>query len=253
MIQPIEASVFATVLAVAGAALGVNLGKTLRARLELLVHVATGALLGITAFDILPEAKSLLSWPAFLGASLGGYALLWVVGRFVFYACPSCAIAHLDESSALIRRGSLALLCIALGIHCLMDGVAIATGGALSVRAETGALAGVVVHKLPEGLALGLVLIGGRYSRSCSIGIASAVEGITIIGTLSGVFITRVSGHLAVGLVFAIVGGSFVYLVLNALGGALAHPAQMPRARSLATEVVSFAVTGLLFWLAGRA
>ncbi|HVT10714.1 MAG TPA: ZIP family metal transporter [Fimbriimonadaceae bacterium] len=234
-------------------ALAVNLASLLRARLELLVHVATGALLGITAFDILPEAKAALSWPVFIASAAFGYILLWVVGRFVFLVCPSCAIAHLDESSVLVRKGSLILLGAALGTHCLLDGMAIATGGALSARAEMGALAGVALHKLPEGLALGLVLVSARYSRRRTLGIASAIEAITVLGALAGLIIARVPGHFAVGLVFAIVGGGFVYLVLNALGGALSHPAQMPRGRSLATELVSFVATGVLFWLAGRA
>src|SRR5690348_1229516 len=107
----------ATVTAVLGASFGTSLGNLSRAKLEMLVHVATGALLGITAFDILPEAKEVLSWPWFIGSALAGYALLWAVGRFVFYVCPSCALAHMDQDTALARRGSLILLASALGIH----------------------------------------------------------------------------------------------------------------------------------------
>ncbi len=245
------AAVVATGLAILGSAFGVNLGGLLRSRLELLGHVAPGALLGITAFDILPEAKAVLSWPVFLSAVFFGYALLWVIGRFVFYVCPSCAIAHVHESD-LARKGSLILLGSALGVHCLLDGMAIATGSELSQRAEIGALIGVALHKLPEGLALGLLLVGARYARRKALLIASGIEAITIAGAIVGTLVTRVPGQVPVGLVFAVVGGSFVYLVFNALGGAFEHGNQMPRARSLTAELASFLATGLLLWASTR-
>ncbi|HVT11966.1 MAG TPA: ZIP family metal transporter [Fimbriimonadaceae bacterium] len=245
------AAVIATGLAVLGSTIGVNLGGLLRARLELLVHVATGALLGITAFDILPEAKAVLSWPVFLVAAASGYALLWIIGRFVFYVCPSCAITHVHESD-LARKGSLILLGVALGVHCLLDGMAIATGSELSHRAEIGALLGVALHKVPEGLALGLLLIGARYSRRNALAIATGIEAITIVGALAGTLVAQMPGQTGVGLVFAVVGGSFVYLVFNALGGAFEHSGQVPRVRSLTAELASFLATGLLLWAATR-
>jgi len=216
------------------------------------VHVATGVLLGITAFDILPEAKAALSWPVFAGAALGGYLLLWLIGRFVFYVCPSCAIAHIDESSAMARKGSLLLLGSALGVHCLLDGVALATGGALSARAAMGALFGVVVHKVPEGIALGLLLLSARYGPSRAFLIAVGIEAITVVGALSAGLVSWVPGQAPVGVVFAVVGGGFVYLVFNAFGGAFDHQVRMPRARSLTAEALSFLATGALIWFAGR-
>src|SRR5579871_2457187 len=114
MSQAVIWAAVATLLAVAGSAIGVNLGSVVRHRLELLVHIATGALLGITAFDILPEAKAVLSWPVFLIAAFAGYFLLWGVGSFVFYVCPSCAIAHAEEASMKAKNGSLILLASAL-------------------------------------------------------------------------------------------------------------------------------------------
>ena len=50
-------------VAFGGGALGVSLGKMAPHRLNLLVYAAMGALLAVTAFDILPDAKALLTWP----------------------------------------------------------------------------------------------------------------------------------------------------------------------------------------------
>lgn len=242
----------ATAVAVLGSLVGLILGNIGRTRMELLVHVATGCLLGITAFDILPEAKSVLPWPSFLLACLFGYGLLWSVGRFVFFVCPSCAIAHTD-GEAMARKGSIILLSVALGIHCLLDGLAVSTGGLLSTRAEAGAMFAVGVHKFPEGLALGLVLTGARYRKSAALLIAAGIELLTVIGGAGGLIVPRLPTQIAVGAIFAIVGGGFVYLVCNAMAGALTHHSRMPRLRSLTVEGFSFAATGVLFWAANRA
>jgi zinc transporter ZupT len=243
------ATLFATAIAVGGSVLGTALGGVSQKRLELLIHVATGALLGITAFDILPEAKSVLPWSTFLVATVIGYLLLWVVGRFVFFVCPSCAIAHVDDNS-MARRGSLILLASALGIHCLLDGVAIVTGGHLSNKAEIGAFLAVALHKLPEGLALGLLLAGARYRRSTSIWMATAIESLTVVGGGLGLLVVLKPTPATVGMIFALVGGGFVYLVANAFEGALSHAVQLPRSRWMTAQLASFVATGALFWFA---
>lgn len=241
----------ATMIAIVGSILGVGLVGVAKSRLEILVHLATGALLGITAFDILPEAKAVLLWLPFIGAVIVGYGLLWAIGRFVFAVCPSCAMTHL-EGNAVARNGAVTLLAIALGSHCLLDGIAVSTGGMLSERAQMGALLAVGLHKLPEGLALGLLLAGARYRRGLALGIASGIESLTLIGGLIGLILIPTPTPGVVGLVFAIVGGGFVYLVWNAFGGAFSHRVSLARGRSVTIEAAAFLATGALFWIATR-
>jgi zinc transporter ZupT len=243
------ALVVTAVLAVAGAALGIALGRMQRAQLEILVHVATGTLLGITAFDILPEAKAVLTWPVFIVATVLGYALLWAVGRFVFYVCPSCAIASHEEED-LRKRGSLILLAAALGIHCVLDGLAMSSGNHLSARAENGAIVAVALHKIPEGLALGLLLVGARYSHRAALAISAGIESLTVLGGAIGLLFLANPAPLAVGIVFAFVGGGFVYLVTNAFGGALLHSDVLPSRKWITAEALSFVATGIALMLA---
>jgi len=244
------------VLAVAVAVLGTGVGLAARNRsrlqVEVLVHLATGALLGITAFDILPEAKAVLPWPIFLGSALGGYALLWLIGRFVYSVCPSCSIADFEES-ALIRYGSLALLATALGVHCLMDGLAISTGQLLSAKAEIGAIFAVCLHKFPEGLALGFVLAAAGFRSVPSLLFSAGVESLTIVGGLAGLLISAHPTTGTIGVVFAVVGGSFIYLVLNAMKGAASHRAQLRKSRTILIEAMSFSFVGLLFYFIAHA
>jgi zinc transporter ZupT len=247
----LAALVLATVIAVAGTALGAAFSRMVRARVEVLMHLATGALLGITAFDILPEAKAVLPWGGFLIAAVAGYALLWTVGRFVFFVCPSCAISE-SKGDDLKRKGSLILLASALGIHCIFDGLAIAAGPSLSARAELGAFLAVGLHKLPEGLALGFLLVGANYSPKRAIWIAAGIEALTIVGGLAALAISVKPTPTAVGAIFAVVGGGFVYLVTHAFRGAFTHGMELPRSRWLTVEALSFGATGFLFWFASQ-
>lgn len=241
----------ATLVAIFGTTIGLLLEKETRLRIEVLVHLATGALLGITAFDILPEAKAVLSWPVFFIAAAIGYLILWAVGKFVFYVCPSCALAHAEDTS-LARKGSLILLATALGIHCILDGLAISTGGLLSSRAELGAILAVGLHKFPEGLALGIVLAGAKYKTSRAFAFASLVESLTIVGGFLSFVLPMHPTPASIGVIFAVIGGSFVYLVCNAMAGALTHQSHLPRIQTIAIEACSFLATGAIILAASR-
>lgn len=49
---------------------------------------------------------------------------------------------------------------VARGLHCTVDGLGIAFGDNLLGHPDVGLLAGISVHKVPEGLALILLLLG---------------------------------------------------------------------------------------------
>src|ERR1700730_11088398 len=88
-----------TLFAFAGVALGVALPKIALHRLSLLVAAAMGTLLAVTLFDVLPDAKQFLTWPALLLATASGYLLLWIVGKYVYHVCPACAVNDLEEAN----------------------------------------------------------------------------------------------------------------------------------------------------------
>ena len=75
------------------------------------------------------------------------------------------------------------------------------------------------IHKLPEGLALGSLLIGARLHRRAALGWVAAVEATTLVGGVLGYFcLTKVSTFW-LGLIMAHVGGGFIYLAAHALLG----------------------------------
>ena len=143
----------ATLFAFAGVALGIAVRKIALHRLSLLVAAAMGTLLAVTLFDVFPDAKQFLTWPTLLVASASGYLLLWIVGKYVYHVCPACAVNDLEHANPQLAR-TATMLMVALGLHCTMDGLGIAFGDNVLGHPDLGLVAGISVHKIPEGLAL---------------------------------------------------------------------------------------------------
>ena len=211
-------STIATLIAFGGGALGILLGQVAPRRLNLLVYAAMGALLAVTVFDVLPDAKSLLSWPAFGLAGASGYGLFWALGRYVYHVCPACAVGAFDQATTERLGQTVVLLMVALSVHSAMDGVAVVVGDAVAGRPNLALLLAVSFHKFPEGLALALLLLGAGYSRRTALLWTLGIESTTELGALVAVFGLRGLPVSSLGLLFAHVGGGFVYLVTTTLG-----------------------------------
>lgn len=245
-------STFAMLIAWAGGGIGVWMGSTAAKRLPLLVHAAMGALLAVTVFDVLPDAKELLNWPEFLAATMSGTLLFWVIGKYVYHLCPACAIGAFDWAGTERLSQSVLLLMIALGLHSAMDGIAIVVGDQVAGHPNFALLFAVSFHKLPEGLALALLLIGAGYSRPKAFWLTLGIESATEIGALLGIFSLRSAPLLVLGLLFAHVGGGFIYLIASTLG--LFSPRKL-QGRTLrgATQFAlssgaAFTLTAALIW-----
>ena len=80
------------------------------------------------------------------------------------------------------------------------------------------------IHKVPEGLALGSLLVGAGLQRAAALGWVAAVEATTLLGGLIGfIFLGKISS-LWLDLIMAYIGGGFLYLAVHAvLGEMLRH------------------------------
>ena len=250
-------STFATLIAFGGGALGITLGRVAPRRLNVLVYAAMGALLAVTLFDVLPDAKALLSWPAFLLAGASGYALFWVLGKYVYHVCPSCSLSAFDQATTERLGQSVVLLMLALGLHSAMDGVAVVVGDTVAGRPNIALLLAISFHKFPEGLALALLLLGAGYSRRTALLWTLGIESATELGALLAIFGLHDMPLPYLGLLFAHVGGGFAYLVVTTLG-LFTHPRETQAVRGRLVSVfanplfasggVAFTLTAGLIW-----
>ena len=186
-----------------------------------LISLAAGTLLGVTLFAILPESVTNSGWLPVGLAAASGYALFFFVSKYVHHVCPACAASHFDADATKHFSEIASALIVALAIHSTTDGVAlgIGQGAAVSAAGKWSLFSALCIHKLPEGLALGSLLIGAGLPRGRALGWVAAVEATTLLGGAIGFFALANTSTFWLGLFMANVGGGFLYLAAHALLG----------------------------------
>ncbi len=208
----------AWVLAVAGGGLSALFGFS-HQRLCALISLAAGTLLGVTLFSILPEGWDLMKWWELVLALGSGYAVFYFISKYVYHVCPACAASHFDETTTHRFSEIASALIIALAVHSTMDGVALAAGHEASGRMDLSMMLAVCVHKLPEGLALGALLMGAGFKRETTLAWVAAVEATTVLGGAIGLLFLRHVPLFWLDAVLAHAGGGFVFLAAHAVLG----------------------------------
>jgi zinc transporter ZupT len=241
----------AFLLAVGGGTLSALVGLS-HQRLCALISLAAGTLFGVTVFSILPEGWAAMNWWELTLAFGSGYAVFWFISRFVYHVCPACAASHFDEATTHRFSEIASALVIALAIHSTMDGIALAAGCEAGGHALTPAQSepldwslflAVCVHKVPEGLALGALLIGAGRRPSNAVAWVAAVEATTLLGGVLGVLFLRDISMFWLAAVLAHAGGGFLFLAAHAILGELVKHG---KALVLVSFGVGVAVIGIL-------
>jgi len=172
----------------------------------------SGALLIVISLGwILPELARDFGWSTGSSLMLSGFALVWLVDRHVYPVCPSCSHTHDHDSCSTRLHGFAAPLIVGSSLHTIFDGWALATSSALSI--------GVLLHKIPEGLAFGVILRAALRSRR----LALFWTAVTQVGMLAGAALEKtVATHIGtpwMGVLLAFGGGTFLYLGFHAVHG----------------------------------
>jgi zinc transporter ZupT len=210
-------SLVAASIGIGGAGLGVS---SLMGAPRKIVPFSGGLLIGVALFGVLPDLAGHYGWTAgvaLLGAGVGAMALF---GRYVYPVCPSCSHSHDHESCARVLHGFAGPLIAAACLHAFLDGLGISA----AQHEEAGGFGavlvfGVILHKIPEGVALGIMLRASVGSRATAFAWCALAEGTTLAG---GAFESAVTGRTGAGWVtgaLALAGGSFIYLGFHAVHG----------------------------------
>lgn len=205
-----------TLIAVLSAAAGVWL-TSFQGLSRRLVPFGGGVLLGVALFWVLPEMADFFTWQVAILWLGGGFLLLAGIDRFVHPVCPACSPSHEHDHCATRLHGFAAPLLAAAALHSALDGwSAAASQNAGFSMALIGAIA---VHKIPEGLALGVIARASLGSRAAAL----TWCGLAQMATIGGAGIESVlAPHLSsqgLHVLLALAGGSFLYLGGHAVHG----------------------------------
>jgi zinc transporter ZupT len=200
-----------------GAAAGVWLA-TVPEITRRMVPVCGAILLLLSLFWVLPELAETLGWGAGPALLFTGFGLLWIIDRYIHPVCPACSHNHDHDSCSTRLHGFATPLLAAALIHSLFDGWTLAAGSEL-VHSGSALVLSVVIHKIPESLAFGVILRAALRSRSTALTWAVGVQAAMIPGALLAVVLAPVIGSRWMSVLLALGGGTFLYLGFHAVHG----------------------------------
>jgi ZIP family zinc transporter len=207
--------IIAVAAAAAGGIAGVLGKRTSHSVLCGLVSFAAGALLAVTLVHILPEAAMSTGWLKTSEAAAAGLLSFYLIGRFVYFICPACSASASEEHRGYLTMGIL--LMITLAVHSTVDGIAIAAGARSAPLVGILILVAISYHKVPEGLALVSVVRLAGFGRYKALLLTVLIEFTTGLGAFLGLVLLEGLNEFHIGLVLALVAGSFLYVVGFAL------------------------------------
>jgi zinc transporter ZupT len=233
-----------TLIALAGILIGVfasNVPELSRRA----VPFSGGVLIGIAGFFILPEMATVFSWPgAILWVSVG-FAALWVFDKYVYNVCPSCSHTHDHDRCSTRLHGFAGPLLAAAALHSVLD------GWTLAASQETRDLGpafflGIAVHKLPEGLALAVIVRSALRSHTAAIIGCTAAELATLVGARIEIVLYPYVGLSWVYGLLALAAGSFLYLGYHAVDAEYKRRGALPALLPAFTGVAGSSVVRLV-------
>lgn len=223
MVPELINPVLATVVAILAAAVSVALVAR-RGLARTLVPLSGGLLAGIAAFGLIPELVREIGFSQGLLLVAGGYLALMAFDRFVHPICPSCSHDHdhdrcATSSDGLALHGFAGPLLTAAAVHAFLDGWGLVTVGLAAKdlpHAGSAVAAAVMLHKVPEGLALGAIVRAAVGRPVKAVALVGLAELATIAGGAFGFWLTP-AAWLSYPL--ALAGGTFLFLGVHAIHG----------------------------------
>ena len=168
-----------------------------------IVPVSGILLAGVALFGLIPELASQIGWLWTIPLATAGFALLTVLDNRGYAVCPSCSHGERFAGS----------LVAATAVHALVDG-----WGLVAVRdrgsAATAITLAILLHKAPEGFALGAMLRASTPSVSRAALFCLVAELPTLLGGAAGLWATPPAWA---DYMLAFVAGTFLFLGSHAV------------------------------------
>ncbi len=183
-----------------------------------------GVLVGVAILFVLPEMAGFWNWATALAWIAAGFGILWLADRYLYPVCPSCSHAHGHDPDhdhdhcATALHGFGPPLLIAASLHAALDGWSVVAADGTTGLGPAFVLA-VAIHKIPEGIALGVIARAALDSRRAALWWSVTAELMTLVGAGLEIVLARFLGDSVVHVLLAIAAGAFVYLGVHAVHG----------------------------------
>lgn len=190
-----------------GGALIVLKGHWPRRAQEFLLALGAGFLLALVFLELIPASIR----------AIGETAALYVlIGFAVIHFFEHTIVGHLhfgEETHADVMVSKVASLSAFTGlfIHSFFDGFTISSGLQFDLSLGLLVFVAVLLHKFPEGLTIGSIMLTAGHSRKTVLLAASGIAAATILGAMTAFFVAS-GGREVVGMALAFSAGAAAYV-----------------------------------------
>ena len=207
MLYGMFCGVFGTAL---GGVIAVFIRKHTDRLMGFLLEFSAGLMVGVSVFNLLPNAMELTSvWIVLLGVMTGILLSMLLQSKLKFSEKKPLRGAS-SRSFQLMRTG----IFVAIGIA--LEGLAIGVGFGASHAIGLSLLLTIMIHDVPEGIAMALPLREGGVSRWKAVGI-TVLSGIpTGLGAYIGAYLGYISENI-IGVFLAIAAGTMLFISIGDL------------------------------------
>ena len=194
-----------------GGIIGVSLKSTSNKFLSFILSFASGLMLSIVCFDLIPESMRLTSISNTVLGVIVGVICMMVCDVFVN---KKFNINSSNTKSNLLKTGII--VSIGLALHNFPEGLAIGSGFEASITLGYSLAIAICLHDIPEGIAMGVPMKNGGMKISKII-IYVVMSGITTgIGAFFGALVGTI-GEDVIALCLSFAGGAMLYIVSGEL------------------------------------
>ena len=194
-----------------GGIIGVTCKNASKKFLSFILALASGLMMAIVCFDLIPEALEITNIPnTMLGILIGIITMIF---------CNITVDKKLKKSSKnemnnMLKTGIIVSL--GLAIHNFPEGLAIGSGMEASFKLGINLAIAICLHDIPEGISMAVPMKAGGMNRAKII-IYVILSGVTTgIGALVGGMIGKVS-EVIIGICLSFAAGAMLYIVSGEL------------------------------------
>ena len=196
-----------------GGIIGIAFKSTSKKFLSFILALASGLMMAIVCFDLIPEALEITNIPnTLLGIVLG--ILIMIFCNIIVDRKLKRKSGKSSTINTMLKTGIIVSL--GLAIHNFPEGLAIGSGMEASFKLGINLAIAICLHDIPEGISMAVPMKAGGISKTKII-IYIILSGITTgIGAFFGAVIGKISSAI-IGICLSFAAGAMLYIVSGEL------------------------------------
>lgn len=193
--------------------------RYLKSEINQLLNLAAGVMLAASFFSLLvPSMQDILGMSgdiyveafSYVTAVFSGVMIVWILNLLLPHEHNAMGHhgPHFDVKKAW-------LFIIAITLHKLPEGLAVGVAyGAEELVNPLSLVIGIAAHNIPEGLTIAISLVAAGYSRLRAAAVAFAIGLVQPLGAIIGLLLMDISFNI-VPYGMAMAGGTLLFVVVN--------------------------------------